>query len=382
VPKKRSEVVNSSLTGKQISYLLFGITMGYAVLSIPKNVAEKGGTGGWMVVIVGVIITIVLSQMFIYVGTYFTNETMEEYLPKLTGNFISYCIIIIFAIYTFLVGTLIARLTCETIRLTMLIHTPVWALCVLLLFVSFYSMTKSFQSLGRIAEIFGMIIIIFGIMIFTIIFTQGKITNIKPIFAFSEIDFFGTLSVIGFSLTGLEIFPIIPMHNNKKDISKNIIIIQLIIGFMYILIIECCISVMGVESIIKYEETLFATMRRIELPQLQFLKRIDGIFLIVWLLALYFTVLYECYITVYFTERLIKVNKASDKNKNIIIFIIFIISIIVCLAPSSLLETKSILNIIGYVGIGINIGLPLILFILTKLKKNKKTRFSIDKKHN
>lgn len=374
--------MNSSLTGKQISYLLFGITMGYAVLSIPKNVAEKGGTGGWMVVIVGVIITIVLSQMFIYVGTYFTNETMEEYLPKLTGNFISYCIIIIFAIYTFLVGTLIARLTCETIRLTMLIHTPVWALCVLLLFVSFYSMTKSFQSLGRIAEIFGMIIIIFGIMIFTIIFTQGKITNIKPIFAFSEIDFFGTLSVIGFSLTGLEIFPIIPMHNNKKDISKNIIIIQLIIGFMYILIIECCISVMGVESIIKYEETLFATMRRIELPQLQFLKRIDGIFLIVWLLALYFTVLYECYITVYFTERLIKVNKASDKNKNIIIFIIFIISIIVCLAPSSLLETKSILNIIGYVGIGINIGLPLILFILTKLKKNKKTRFSIDKKHN
>jgi spore germination protein len=382
VPKKRSEAVNSSLTGKQISYLLFGITMGYAVLSIPKNVAEKGGTGGWMVVIVGVIITIVLSQMFIYVGTYFTNETMDEYLPKLTGNFISYCIIIIFAIYTFLVGTLIARLTCETIRLTMLIHTPVWALCVLLLFVSFYSMTKSFQSLGRIAEIFGMIIIIFGIMIFTIIFTQGKITNIKPIFAFSEIDFFGTLSVIGFSLTGLEIFPIIPMHNNKKEISKNIIIIQLIIGFMYILIIECCISVMGVESIIKYEETLFATMRRIELPQLQFLKRIDGIFLIVWLLALYFTVLYECYITVYFTEKLIKVNKASDKNKNIIILIIFIISIIVCLAPSSLLETKSILNIIGYVGIGINIGLPLILFILTKLKKNKKTRFSIDKKHN
>ncbi|MCT4596812.1 MAG: spore germination protein [Vallitalea sp.] len=374
--------MNSSLTGKQISYLLFGITMGYAVLSIPKNVAEKGGTGGWMVVIVGVIITIVLSQMFIYVGTYFTNETMDEYLPKLTGNFISYCIIIIFAIYTFLVGTLIARLTCETIRLTMLIHTPVWALCVLLLFVSFYSMTKSFQSLGRIAEIFGMIIIIFGIMIFTIIFTQGKITNIKPIFAFSEIDFFGTLSVIGFSLTGLEIFPIIPMHNNKKEISKNIIIIQLIIGFMYILIIECCISVMGVESIIKYEETLFATMRRIELPQLQFLKRIDGIFLIVWLLALYFTVLYECYITVYFTEKLIKVNKASDKNKNIIILIIFIISIIVCLAPSSLLETKSILNIIGYVGIGINIGLPLILFILTKLKKNKKTRFSIDKKHN
>lgn len=372
--------MNSLLTGRQISYLLFGITMGYAVLSIPKNVAEKGGTGGWIIVVVGVIITIMLSQMFVYVGTYFTNETMDEYLPKLTGKFISYCIITIFSIYTFLVGTLITRLTCETIRLTMLIHTPVWALCVLLLFVSFYSMTKTFQSLGRIAEIFGMIIIIFGIIIFTTIFTQGKITNIKPIFAFSEIDFWGTLSVIGFSLTGLEIFPIIPMHDNKKDITKHIIIIQLIIGFMYILIIECCISVMGVESIIKYEETLFATMRRIELPELQFLKRIDGIFLIIWLLALYFTVLYECYITVHFTSKLIKVNRNKSKNKNIIILIIFIISIIVCLAPSSLLETKSILNIIGYIGIGINIVLPLILFILTIFKKNKNNKFPIKQK--
>jgi spore germination protein len=338
--------------------------MGYAVISIPKNVADKGGTGGWIIIVVGILITIIFGYMFVYVGTTFPNKTIDEYMPLLTGKIITYVILIPFAIYTLLVCALITRLTCETIKITMLINTPIWALSLPLLIISFYSMTKSLQTLARIAEIFGMIVIVFGILIFITIFTQGEIINIKPLFEFSEIDFFGTLLVIGFSLTGLEILPVIPMTSNKKEISKNVIFIQLIIGFMYILIVECCISVMGVDSIIHYDETLFATIRRIEIIDLQFLKRLDGVFLIVWLLSLYCTVLFEGYITVYLFNKLFKF-----KNKKIMVLIVLIFSIFICLAPSSLLKAKSILDSIGYIGIGINLGLPLLVFSLTLLRK-------------
>jgi spore germination protein len=342
--------------------------MGYAVLSIPKSIAENAGTGGWMVVIVGVIIIIVLAYMFVYIGTAFPNKTIDEYMPLLTGKFISYLVLIIFAVYTLFICGLIARMTSETIKLTMLINTPIWAISTILIIVPFYTMTKNLVSMARICEIFGMIIIIFGITIFITLLFTGKITNIKPFFNFSDLKFFDSLLAIGFSLTGLEILPVIPMNSNRKEISRNVLFIQLIIGFMYLLIIESCISVMGVDSIVQYDETVFATMRRIEVDGLQFLKRLDGVFLIIWLLSLYCTVLLEGYITVHLFTKLFKC-----KNQNLIVLIVFILSMIICLTPQSMIITKSILDSIGYIGIVINIALPLLLFSILLFKKYKKT---------
>lgn len=359
--------LKETLTNRQIAFILFGATVGYAVISLPKNIAEKAGTGGWIVVLIGTFIIIIFGYIFVYLGNNFRNKTIFEYMPILTGKFISHLILIIIIIYEITAYSLVTRLTSETIKLTMLLNTPVWALAAFLLMVAFYTLTKDLRTLARISEIFGMTIIISGIAIFIAIFTQGNLTNIKPVFEFGEIDYLGTLSVIAFSLVGIDILAVIPMNNKNNKLFKHIFFILLLIGFIYILILESCLSVMGVESIVHYEEALLATIRRIEITELQFLKRLDGIFIVVWLLIIYLSILLEAYVAIYLISKLIK-----GKKKNLILPIVLFLSLIICLAPPNIKITKTILQYVGYLGVSINVIVPFLLFILTLIKKRGK----------
>jgi len=363
--------LNETLTNRQIAFILFGATVGYGVISLPKNLGEKAGTGGWIVILIATSIIIVFGYIFTYLGHTFRNKTIVEYMPLITGNFISHLLLIIIIIYEIVAYSLVTRLTSETIKLTTLLNTPVWALAVFILMVAFFSLTKSIRTLARVSEIFGMMIIISGIAIFIAVFTQGDLTNIKPIFEFSDIDYIGALSTIAFSLVGIDILAVIPMNTKNKKLFKYILFILLVIALMYILIFESCLSVMGIDSIVHYDEALFATIRRIEIQALQFLKRLDGIFIIAWLFAIYLTILLEAYVAIYLISKLVKGHK-----KNIILLIVFFLSLIICLTPPNIKMTKAMLQYVGYLGVFINVIIPLFLFILVLIKKHKKSLHS------
>lgn len=38
--------MNDSLTNRQIAFVVFGVIVGYGVISLPKNVVETAGSGG------------------------------------------------------------------------------------------------------------------------------------------------------------------------------------------------------------------------------------------------------------------------------------------------------------------------------------------------
>ncbi|GMQ63890.1 GerAB/ArcD/ProY family transporter [Vallitalea maricola] len=368
--------MKDTLTNKQIAFIVFGATAGYAIISLPKSIGETAGTGGWIFIVIGICTMIISSYVIVYLGHSFPNKTIFEYMPLLTGKIISSLIIIIIIIYEIIAYSFIIRLTSETIKLTMLIQTPVWALAVLIGSVAFYTLTKSLITLGRIAEIFGLIVIIWAIAITITIFTQGNLTNIKPIFEFRDIDYIEGLSVAAFSMVGIDLITVIPINKANKKLFRHVLIILLIVCLIYVLIIESCISIMGIENIVHYDETLYATVRRIELADLQFLKRLDSVFIIVWLMAVYCSILYEAYIATTLFSKLVK-----GKKNNILLLTLFL-SLIVCLAPPSIEITKNILRYASYVGVFINVILPFILLILLIIKKHrKKISTEISKKY-
>ncbi len=136
------------------------------------------------------------------------------------------------------------------------------------------------------------------------------------------------------------------------------------IGILYVLAVESCISVMGVESIIHYEDALFATVRRIEIDFLQFLKRLDSIFILAWILAIYSTINLALYMAIFLLSNLF-----ANINRNIIVFIVTLISFIICLIPKTMDSLRKILDYISYVGVVVLLIIPLILCILTLIKK-------------
>ncbi|SHJ73834.1 GerAB/ArcD/ProY family transporter [Paramaledivibacter caminithermalis] len=359
--------MNNSLTDRQIAFILFGIIVGYGIMPMAKNVAENGGTGGWFALLIATLITAIFTYIITYLGYVHKNKTIYEYSQLLLGKFFTNIFMIIYIIYFFMFFTMIIRMASEVIRLTILLKTPVCAMCLLFLVAVYYAVSKGIRVIARICEIYGLIIIIFLLTIQLAIFTQGDIINLKPFFVLEDIkSYIKATSTIIFPFIGIEILAVIPLdkkENSKKIFGYNILMV-VFIGILYILVAESCISVMGVDGIIYYKDSLLATIRRIEIPHLQFLRRLDGIFLPIWIMTLFCTFILSAYGSVFLTSKLFK--NTSHKK---ITFVVVITSFIIAQIPNTINQIEKLMDYISYLGIIVSGIIPVILFVATKVKR-------------
>lgn len=356
------------LSNRQVAFVIFGIIVGYGVIALPKTIIEKAGTGGWFALLIAVVIGVFFTYIFTYLGYTYENETLDEYSEKLTGKFVTFIFVSIFIIYFFSGFTVVTRIVSEAVNLTILQRTPVWALSLLILLVSYYAVTKGLRNIARVCEIYGIIVIIGFMVVILSMLAKGKLINLKPFFVLKDIKtYFKVLPVTAGPLVGMELISIIPFNrkiNNKKIFMYTFFMI-VFIGILYILEVEAYLSIMG-DSSIFYKDALLTAIRRIEIRSLQFLRRLDGIFIIVWLMAVFTTVTIWAYGTVFFVRKYCK-----KIHINILAFIVIVISFIMSRIPQTVEQAEKIYQYTGYLGFVAAGIIPLILFVITKIKKYK-----------
>lgn len=359
--------MNESLTNRQIAFIIFGITVGYGIMRLPKNIAQTAGTGGWITLLIATAIASISTYIIIYLGYIHNDKTICEYSELLTGKFISKLIISIYGIEFFLFFTMAIRASSEVIKHTVLIKTPIWALELLYYVVVYYAVANGLRIIARINEIYG-IIIITGILVLTfILFTQGKLINLRPYFGSSDITTYlkaSLVTVIPFG--GMEILTIIPFNRrkNNKNVFKYAVSMVVLIGFIYILIVESSISIMGVDSIIQYDDALLATVRRIDVRTLQFLRRLDGLLLAVWIMAVFCTVVLHMYGAVFLISKsLKKINYHTTE------FVVVILSFVISQIPQTFNQILKILEYFGYLTVVTILVIPSTLLMITKVRR-------------
>lgn len=365
--------MNESLTNRQITFVLFSAIVGYGVMSLPKDLAESAGTGGWITLLISTSIAIFFTYIITYLGYIHKEKTIYEYSELLVGKFITFLFITIYIIYFFVIFTMITRLSCEVIKLSVLIKTPIWATSSLFLLVTYYVIINRLRIIARLCEIYGVLIIIAYLTIFFLISTQGNLINIKPFFNSENITTY--LKATSATITpflGIALLTTIPFYKktNNKKIFMYTIIMMGFIGLLYIFVVESCISVMSVAGIVYYKDSLIATIRRINIKWLQFFTRLDGIFLIAWVMAVYCTIVTFAYGSIFLLSKYLK-----KIHFNLLTFIVLLLSFIVSQIPKTINDVQNIITYFGYVGALTIGGIPLVLLIITKVKKyDKKTK--------
>jgi len=265
---------------------------------------------------------------------------------------------------------MVTRIASESIKLTILLRTPIWALILVFLIVVYYAVIKEIRVIGRICEIYGFIIIITAIIIHFLIFTKGELVNIKPVFVVKDIPNYFKSSVVAiFPFIGFEILTIIPFNRkeNNKKIFRYTTLMMLFIGFFYILVVESCLAVNGVDGIVRYKDALYATIRRVDIKNLQFLRRLDGIFLIAWIMGIFTTITLAAYGCIFILSKLL--NKIKF---NILAFFVMILSFLISMVPKTIDEVQKTIDYTGYGVFFTGALIPVILLIITKVKKYDK----------
>ncbi len=140
---------------------------------------------------------------------------------------------------------------------------------------------------------------------------------------------------------------------------------MMLVGFFHLLATESSIALTGVDDVIRYNDPLVFIIRRIDIPGIDFLQRIDGFFFIAWLISMFYILCCTMYGSTIFLSKSLK-----KTNYNLIAFAVFLVCFLVALiAPSFELSLK-LVTYIAYFGLVAGFLIPVSLFIITKVKKH------------
>ncbi len=364
--------MSEKVTSKQLAFILFGIIVGYGTMSLPKNTALTGGTTGWIWLILLAIITSIYTYMVWYTGIQFPGQTLVEYSSRLVGKWLGAVIIFLFILYY--IGFLISStsIAVEAVKLTLLSKTPNWFISLVLCAVIYYALTLKLNGLARFSEIYGILVIISTVILIVLMLSQINPLSARPLFTtFNfKIKSMESFTYLVYAFVGFEFIYLIPLSKERKNKTPWIILVTIIlIGCIYALLAQASIGILGADSIVYYDEALFTAVRRLNIPLLQIFKRLDGIFFVTFIMTFFTTSALVAYGLSYILSSLFK--KLSYKIFSILILSMTFVSTLF-LNSYEVIELFKIW--VNTIGIGFCYTIPLLLFIIAKVKKHEKKK--------
>lgn len=361
--------MNNSLTNRQIALIIYCTIVGYGIVNIPRDVADAGETGGWISLVILTLVVVLFTYIITYVSYISQEKDLYEYSKMLTGSFFSYIFIFIYSIYFFVFFAMITRIYSETVHITILPKTPPWAIAFLFFIVVQYALKKGIEAIARVCEIYGIINIIGNIFMGIILFTQGNSINLRPAFVKEDIlSYTVGIPKLVFIFLGVEMILFIPLNKkSNKNVFKYTTIIVGVTGLLYLLLSEAVISVVGVETVMLYEASLFNVVRGVDVQYLEIFRRLDGIYIIIWTFNMFCSVSLWGYGVITCINKVFKNSQGGNR-----VIYITLLAFIVSRIPGSTNDVKNILKYNGYLGYLTTFLIPSILLIITKVKKYDK----------
>lgn len=359
-----------NLTNRQLYHFIFTFTIPFVICLLPRDAAEKFGTGAWIYLLAGSIVYAVFAGIVAYLQYSHEGQTIFEYAPAIVGKFITYCISIIYIMNYFLYTAFFIRLASQIVKTEVLVKTPMWSTMLLCVISIVYASSKGISNIGRMTEVIGIISVSTGVILLLIMMLQGDILNIKPIFNMISLqNYINQIPMSLYIFTGYEMITIIPFNkrNGKKSIwtaASSVIAL----GLLYTMLVEACYMALGVDDTKNYIYPLFSAMRMLNIKQLQIFKRIDLIYIMAWLSLVFSSLSIVLTTTVEYAKKFF-----VKTNRNIILIIIGILAFIVGLIPKTDNEVIQAGTYTSYYFAGITSTLvPLFILIIEKVKKHEK----------
>ncbi|MCX8074531.1 MAG: spore germination protein [Clostridia bacterium] len=359
--------MKSTVTNRQIFFIIFLTLTGYSLISIPKDAVKSAGTGAWITVLL-LTIGFMFGMFFIVsLNKKFEGKVLSEYSSLIVGKIMSKVITSIYSVYFLIISVFLFRAVSEFIKYNYLHLTPLFVITALILFVSAYNSYKGITNIGRICEIYGIIYVLVFIFMYITMLFLGDTKYIQPFFEKNEIKqyIFGVKDLI-VPFLGIEILTMIPFGNvNTKKGRLYSLLSVLFVGVFYIMTIESSIAIIGINSIVNYDNALLEAMRETTIPGTFIPERIDFIFATVGIMGII------CCLSIVFNTLSENVTKLLPRtNKNTIIIIISFVILIL----SGYIVNKDILkfllnNIVPIYGIVVAFIIPIKLYIIAKVRK-------------
>lgn len=347
--------------------MLFITISGYSVDDLPMVLGRSAGTGAWFPLLIVTAFIAFATAIILSLGDKFQGKTLFEYSQILVGKKLTYGFAAFYAIYFIAIASMMLRTGAEIIKLELLPLTPIWATTLIMILATSYATGKGLANIGRIYEFFGYTLILTIVFFAILMYVSGDVRNIFPLFDPAEIKaYLKTILVIILPFLGSEVLTVVPLchENGKKAVGSGIAAIFSVFAF-YLLVVYMSYMMMGVQTTTHYKDSLFYAIRLLDLDIFQFLKRFDIMAFSVWITLIFVTLSMVNYAANHYFQKMI----IKAKHKMLLICLSLVIYVIAQIPTSYQMASAMFALIAKYTGLIAVFLIPLILWIVSKVKK-------------
>lgn len=292
----------NELTFMQYIFLNFGMVVSVGFLSLPRILAEKAGTAGWIALIIVWLISIAASLIVIQVMKKYPDGTLLDLLSVYLGKWAGKVGAVLFALYLFYYSYTGIVYTILITKQYLLQQTPAYIIMLLLLIPTYVIVRDGPRILGRYVEVI-MLLSLWIPFVYLIPLKEAHWLRLLPVIkegwgpVFSAVP--DTIYYhIGFSTT----FILYPFLKNKRKATAGIVISYSLTMLMYLFITVVCFVYFSPDGIMDYNEPTISVLKAIEF---KFISRIEVLFIAFYLLIFSLSWIPTMYMSVFCTTWLI-----------------------------------------------------------------------------
>lgn len=356
---------HSTISIKQLIIIFLIAISSPLIRVIPKNVTElsKDGT------ILAPILVLIPFCILLYVLNSLINRSGEKSLQdvyiRIFGKLLGKFILLLHIFWIFILISVYIRYFADRFASSILIFTPLHFFAASILLVTFIVIRNKIEYFARALEIYAIFFTIIIVILFFVSLVYVEIPNIYPITTYDAFDalkgsfpLLGILSYITFMFfLGEEI-------SNKQDFKKYTKYLISRLTFFNIFVVLATVGVFGYKLTTAFNLPFFMFLKNIKI--LEVIERVESIFLSFWFVTDFALIA----ILIYIICKLIKkVGNLEHSKTSVtpIIFGSFVFSMYLVSSSFELYQFSS--RFLLYINIGFQVVLPIIAFIVGKIRK-------------
>jgi len=353
---------------RQLIFVLFLLVTAYSTIDLPKTMAQASGRLGWLVIAITAVIFATTISMFASLQKMNSGKVFADYTKDMLGPVMSKLLCVFYFLVIFVTAIYLNVKLVNLLTNNFLTETPALVLRLIGLLLFAYIAYKGVTNVARMIEIIGVLFLLITLGILVFMITQGMPEAVLPLLDSSELGNVvpGIWALLA-PFAGMEVFTVMPFHAINKNAPKKLFVTKLLIGALYILIVQGTIMTLGINNTIHFSDPFIEAIKIVRIP---IIERTDIFYLTVGLTSL-FSAMIMMFCALF--ELASKIFCCANKQK-VAFPIIFVFFVACTVAIGIPYFNKAYTQMASYLILFSSLLIPTALFFIKKIQLLQKKK--------
>lgn len=358
---------NSKINPFQLFCLIVLFEFGSAIV---LGVGIDAKQDAWITIILGSLAGVIMFYVYYYLYKQHPTLPLTGYLQVLLGKYLGWIVGVLYMIYFLYISGRVLRDFGDLLLTSILPETPLFIINILMVAVSAYVLYLGIEVLARTGEFYLFILLLAGLSSNILIFFSNiiDITNLLPILEDGWKNVLMTTFPKVFTIPFGEmiVFTMLLPYLNKQSSALKVGVISILVsGILISFTVEMNLAVLGADITARSQFPLLTTVGKIRV--MEFLERLDALAVVTLIIGMFFKISIFMYAGILSIKNLFKFNKHQELAIPIGIVTLFCS---ITMAGNIIEHKKEGIEVVPlYLHLPFQVGIPIVLFIITVIRK-------------